>query len=209
MNLENLKMECKCNIFKFFIYKLYIPNRMKIYTKTGDEGKTSLNGGTRVFKDDENICAIGDIDELNCYLGVIGSMLGNSILRGLIPGIQRRLFDIGAELATPDEEKKQKLKRRINPEDIIKLELQIDVWQEELPKLTNFILPGGCPIGTQIHLARAVCRRAERSIQSVSLKYPEINPDIRKYINRLSDYLFVMARIVNFRTNTEEIIWKQ
>lgn len=164
---------------------------MKIYTKSGDKGTTSLIGGRRVAKNDPTICAIGEVDELACSLGVLLSHKPNKKTFGLIVEIQKELFLLGAELADPGRKTK---KYAINVSDVSFLEDSIDELQAKMPQLNNFILPGGTQFAAHAHLARAICRRVERAI--VALK--STNPQIIVYLNRLSDLLFVLARFDNF-----------
>lgn len=179
---------------------------MKIYTKTGDDGSTSVFGGTRVTKNNIRINAYGTIDELN---SVIGIALANKISNETkfeLEKIQNTLFQIGSELASPENVKSDIIKK--TSEDEIKyLESLIDKFDEKLPPLNNFILPGGNKSASYLHLARTICRRAERII--VELKENEnINNHILVYLNRFSDLLFVLARYENFVTSTPEIVWK-
>jgi cob(I)alamin adenosyltransferase len=177
---------------------------MKIYTKKGDLGETSLFGGQRVRKDHVRIEAYGTVDELNSVLGtVISHQPVQKLVEHLIE-IQKELFVIGADLATPQE--KQSKVVRISEKPIQQLELLIDDLDGVLPALTSFILPSGSLAATQLHVARTVCRRAERCVLT-AMEYEEINPLILKYLNRLSDLLFVMARFENHQKNIEETRW--
>ena len=185
---------------------------MKIYTKTGDSGTTALYGGTRVKKYNLRIESYGTVDELNSYIGLIKDQeINNSIKKSLLK-IQNQLFTLGAMLATPPEKETLKSgKERLNipkvEEDSIKyLENEIDKMDHELPQMTHFILPGGHQAVSFCHIARCVCRRAERL--SVELNDQEsINNDIIKYLNRLSDYLFTLARKLSKDLSVEEIKW--
>ena len=171
----------------------------RIYTKTGDKGETGLSGGVRVRKDCPQIQVIGDIDELNC---VIGMVLANEAPEGLRKGlikIQHQLFKLGAEINNAEF-------NFINADIVADLEKQIDSFDVNLPPLKNFILPGGGHAAATCHLARAVCRRAERSV--VALKDMEkLNPNIQIYLNRLSDYLFVVSRVLSKFADEEETLW--
>lgn len=185
---------------------------MPIYTKTGDEGTTSLLGGRRVSKSIVRFEAIGCLDELNSILGIIISQIGTkeklSSLKEYLPRIQSELLSVGSDLATPYSASStfQKSIERI-PEDFTKrLESEIDQMTKKLPKLRYFILPGGQNQASQLQLARAVARRAERNVVRLT-KGAKVNPEILKYLNRLSDWLFVAARWVNVMTRTEEKIW--
>jgi cob(I)alamin adenosyltransferase len=180
---------------------------MKIYTKTGDEGKTSLFGGKRVEKNHIRLEAYGTIDELNSVLGVSSSFNNDELVKKTINDIQNSLFRVGSELATP-EEVKSKAIVSISPEEINNIEKVIDDIELKLNPLKNFILPGGSKLAAFLHLARTVCRRAERKIIELDLN-ESINPDILVYINRLSDLLFVLARFANHLSSTPEIEWKQ
>jgi len=181
---------------------------MKIYTKTGDSGDTGLIDGSRVQKDDPRVSAYGDIDELQAMLGVIKSGLpSGSPLGTLLMTIQKDLFSLSARLADPKDkiaERKEKVvtgDARIEP-----LEGEIDHREAELPPLKAFILAGGGPTGAQLHLARTICRRAERSVVGLGHRVP-IDPVIGTYLNRLSDLLFVMARHENHKAELPEDLW--
>ena len=167
---------------------------MKIYTKTGDEGETGLFGGGRVPKDDPRVRAYGEVDELNAAIGLAAALDPWVYDRERLEAIQRDLFTIGAELATPDP---AKLKApSLDGARVLALEAGIDGHEANLPPLKNFILPGGSPKAAAFHLARTVCRRAERTIVELA-RGQKVNPEIVKYLNRLSDLLFVLARAVN------------
>lgn len=178
---------------------------MKIYTKTGDKGSTSLIYGQRVAKNDPRVEAYGTCDETNSMIGLALSYLkgeffpGKEELEAVFHQIQTNLFHVGAELATP---KGKEVKWSVSEEDIKKLELQIDEWESALTPLTNFILPGGHPAGAAFHVARTTARRSERC--AVGLE--EVNPLVLAYLNRLSDLLFVTARYVNDKLGMEEKI---
>ena len=193
----------------------------KIYTKTGDLGITSLFGGKRLSKNDTRVEAYGTVDELNSLLGMIIADLNYSssasreassnknspqgrIIKKLLR-VQEELFALGTDLASPDD-LKTKVPRAKKP-FITRLEQEIDSWDKNLPKLRNFILPSGSPIGSKLHLARSIARRAERSIAALS-QTEKINRNTQIYINRLSDWLFVLARYVNKLESQEEKIWK-
>ena len=178
---------------------------MKIYTRTGDTGETSLFDGTRVRKDDARVDAYGEVDELNAWLGLVRSSLGEDDLDDELGQIQRDLFAVGAELADPaDKIAARVTKASITEADVVRLEQLIDRLEEELAPLRRFILAGGAPAGAALHVARAVCRRAERRIVSLE---PPADGTVIRYINRLSDLLFVMARVVNRRAGVPEIEW--
>ena len=171
----------------------------KVYTRTGDKGLTSLIGGKRVSKDSLRVDAYGEIDELNAVLGIVRSQAEDDEIKTIISIIQNDLFIIGADLASPMDI----LAPRIKPDSVEKLERTIDKFLKELEPLKEFILPTGRGGGHYLHLARTVARRAERSIVKLK-REEEINENVLKYINRLSDLLFVMARIENKRSGFEE-----
>ncbi|USO02713.1 MAG: cob(I)yrinic acid a,c-diamide adenosyltransferase [Alphaproteobacteria bacterium] len=173
----------------------------KIYTKTGDKGKTSLATGIRLDKCDDYFNAIGDVDELNSHIGMIFSYTDDEKIKEALCRIQNDLFDIGADLATPID---QVLEIRIKKMQHIFLDQLIDFYNEELPALNSFVMPRGSILVSQIHIARAVCRRAERSCVCLKRKH-SINDDVVIYLNRLSDLMFVLSRFV---TKMEEELWK-
>ena len=179
---------------------------MKIYTKFGDSGETALYGGTRLGKDELRIEAIGSVDELNAHIGYAQKLVGDADLSGLLARVQNHLFDVGADLATPETHPKA-AEFRIPVDFTTEMETAIDTLSAELPPLTNFILPGGCTAGAILHIARGVCRRGERCVVRLA-RETEINPEIIRSLNRLSDLLFVLARTVNFRANASEPLWK-
>lgn len=179
---------------------------MKIYTKKGDKGTTSLLGGTRVSKDHVRIEAYGTIDELNAYMGMIHDLDEALSFREIIQHIQHQLFNIGSILAKDPEDKHFKLPE-VAPHNIDMLEESIDKMEQELPVLTNFILPGGHPANSLSHVTRCICRRAERRIISLNTHAP-VSPIIMQYLNRLSDWLFVLSRTFSYQNDAEEIVWK-
>ncbi|MFV0531189.1 MAG: cob(I)yrinic acid a,c-diamide adenosyltransferase [Flavobacteriales bacterium] len=184
---------------------------MKIYTKTGDQGITSLYGGTRISKDHIRIEAYGTIDELNSWLGLIRDEILSKIDQEAILMIQKDLFFVGAELALDPEKKilsngKHRLKKRIEKSRIEFLEKKIDLYEENLPSLTHFILPGGHQTTSKIHIARTVCRKAERIAVALS-KIDEVRPELIQYLNRLSDYLFTLARKIGKDNQYHETLW--
>ncbi len=178
---------------------------MKIYTKSGDLGETSLFGGRRVPKYHLRIEAYGTVDELNSILGLVASQFAEPDLRDLVERVQAELFEVGADLATPLDAKTSHVVR-VNAHSIARLEQEIDAWQESLPQLQSFILPGGAVTGATLHVARTVCRRAERTLTALA-EEEEIHPDVLRYLNRLSDWLFVLARVVNHRQGKTETPW--
>lgn len=185
---------------------------MKIYTRTGDKGKTSLFGGTRVPKYHLRIESYGTIDELNAYLGLLRDQEIDKHTSEVLFKIQHELFTLGAMLATPPEKEllksgKERLAiEKINDEKVTFLESEMDTMNESLPPMTHFILPGGNNTVSFCHIARCICRRAERITTQLSDE-SELNPQILMYLNRLSDYLFVLARKLTLDTKAEEIKW--
>lgn len=178
---------------------------MRIYTKTGDTGTTSLFGGKRVRKDSQRVTACGEVDELNSLLGVIIAETQNKDLIIKLTRVQNELFILQTVLAFSFD---LKIKiPKINAVHSLRLECEIDDWEKSLPKLKNFILPGGGETGSKLHLARTVARRAERSIVTLA-SAERISKYALSYINRLSDWLFVLARYINNEENAKEIIWK-
>ena len=179
---------------------------MKIYTKKGDNGSTQLIGGTRIKKNNERIDSYGTVDELNSYIGLLRDNISNNDTKKELILIQDRLFTIGALLASDPDKKGMNLPL-IKEENITFLENSIDKMNEELPKMTHFILPGGHNTVSFCHIARCICRRAERL--TVGLNQKTLQRDIIiKYLNRLSDYLFVLSRFTSNELNAEEILWK-
>ena len=179
---------------------------MKIYTKTGDTGETSLFGKARVSKADARVDAYGEIDELNACLGAARAARLDADLTGLLEQIQCELFAVGARLADPSGKIAAHVEKvAVTEAEVTQLELMIDRLEEQLPPLRRFILPGGSNAGALLHLARTVCRRAERRV--VSLGPGAVDPIIIVYLNRLSDLLFVMARVANQRAGTGEVEW--
>ena len=179
---------------------------MKIYTKTGDKGQTSLIGGTRVSKGYIRIHSYGTVDELNSYIGLLRDQQVNESRKDLLKEIQDRLFTIGASLASDPNKSKMKIPD-LKVEDITLLEREIDNMNEELPDLKAFILPGGAIPVSYCHIARCVCRRAERQV--IELQEKEFVAElVVMYLNRLSDYLFVLARKMGAELKVEEITWK-
>lgn len=185
---------------------------MKIYTKTGDKGTTALFGGTRVPKHHLRIESYGTVDELNSYIGLVKDQAVDTITKNSLIKIQHDLFTLGSMLATPIE--KETLKNgkerlnipKVNNDSIQFLEDQIDLMNTELPQMTHFILPGGHTTVSFCHISRCVCRRAERLAVSLS-EEEEINPDVLTYLNRLSDYLFVLARKLSQDLSAQEVKW--
>lgn len=178
---------------------------MKIYTKTGDDGTTGLQGGARVSKSNLRIRAYGSVDEINASLGLILSNKIDGDLRDILIKIQNDLFVAGADLSNPDLSNK---KNRVTPDMVENLEKKIDILENDLPPISNFILPGGHVIASEVHVSRTIARRAETEVIALDEK-EKINDECKKYLNRLSDLLFVIARTVNKRNGIEDIIWRQ
>jgi cob(I)alamin adenosyltransferase len=179
---------------------------MKIYTKTGDGGDTSLFDNTRVSKADARVDAYGEVDEVNACLGTVRAAGVDADIGAVLEAIQKDLFALGARLADPSARIASRVtKATIGEPDVHRLEETIDRLEGELPPLRRFILPGGGPAGAALHLARTVCRRAERRV--IGLGRDEVEPVLVAYLNRLSDLLFVMARAVNHRAGVPEVEW--
>ena len=189
--------------------------KITIYTKKGDSGETSLIFGSRVSKNNIRVRAYGSIDELNATLGLARSFVKDQKLSKIVQTIQNELFNIGAELASPQKLKKPATKEgtadayfQLEKAKVEELEAIIDDYDEELPTLKNFILPGGSKEAAFLHFSRTVTRRAERVLSSLSKK-EAINPNILAYINRLSDLLFVLARYLNQQSGNKELPWQK
>jgi len=180
----------------------------KIYTKTGDKGDTALIGGTKVPKSHLRIEAYGTIDELNSYIGLCKDLLVDKHNRNLLQEIQDRLFTIGSSLACdPEKEPKMRIPD-LKETDITLLEDEMDRMNESVAPMKFFILPGGHPTLSHLHIARCVCRRAERCCVRLQQENAEVAPVVIKYVNRLSDYLFVLGRYTGHLLNVPEIAWK-
>lgn len=181
---------------------------MKIYTRTGDKGTTSLIGGTKVPKSHLRIEAYGTVDELNSHIGLCLDMLTDEASRQLLRVVQDRLFTIGSSLACdPVKEPRMRIPD-LKEEDITLLEKEMDKMNEALPEMKHFILPGGHVTVSQLHIARCVCRRAERAVVRLEMEDQEVDNIIIRYLNRLSDYLFVLGRYAGMLLNAEEIPWR-
>jgi len=178
----------------------------RIYTRAGDAGETGLIGGQRVPKDDTRVEAYGAVDELNAQLGLARTIVRDRDLEEVFNRLQNRLFDLGAELATPKPA--QKPPSAITAGEVKVLEGIIDLYQETLPPLREFILPVGNGLAAALHVARTVCRRAERRVLTLHHKEP-LNLEILRYLNRLSDLLFVLARVANARSMIPDVTWKK
>ena len=177
---------------------------MKIYTKTGDEGKTSLFDNSRVWKSDQRIMSYGAVDELNSSLGIALSLELDSEIKDILIKLQNDLFIVGSDLANPNMSDK---KIRTTPDMITFLEQKIDLLEPQLEPLTSFILPGGTLLASILHMSRTISRRAETHVIAL-LQNEDINKDAAIYLNRLSDLMFIMARAINQRKNISDIVWK-
>jgi cob(I)alamin adenosyltransferase len=180
---------------------------MKIYTKTGDAGETGLYGGTRVSKADPRVEAYGTVDELNAALGLARAYSNDVEVDRTLEELQNALFEVGADLATPLDAKNRGKIVAIDEEDVTHLETDIDRYAGELGPLETFVLPGGNPCAAALHVARAVARRAERRVIFLE-QDQDVNPQIRIYLNRVSDLLFTLTRIVNMRAGVSERAWQ-
>jgi cob(I)alamin adenosyltransferase len=182
---------------------------MKIYTKTGDRGETSLVGGARVSKSDARVAAYGEVDEANAAIGVARTAAPADFADALLGAVQRDLFAIGAALATPEPKRlkeRQREKSVIPAERIVALERAIDEADGELPRLQKFVLPSGTPKAAALHLARTVCRRAERAVVGLA-READVPGEVLVYLNRLSDLLFTLARLANHRAGVPDVTW--
>jgi cob(I)alamin adenosyltransferase len=179
---------------------------VKIYTKTGDAGDTGLFGGPRVSKSDPRVEAYGDVDELNAAIGVVRAGVEAPDLDAELGRIQAELFCVGAELATPHDARARSAIPPVDAAWTARLEAAIDAWEGELPPLTRFVLPGGTRTAAALHVARTVCRRAERRAVALA-SVVEVDARVLAYLNRLSDLLFVAARLANHRARREETTW--
>lgn len=180
----------------------------KVYTKTGDQGETSIIGGIRVKKSCERLEAYGTVDELSSHLGLLASMLPDGEDKDLIIRIQNNLFSVCSNLATDQSQTPLYDSARLPDGEIQVLEHKVDEIMNLLPERQGFILPGGTQAAAQAHVCRTVCRRAERRIVALS-EVAQISPETQQYVNRLSDYLFVLAKKINFNTGVSEIIWQK
>lgn len=176
----------------------------RIYTRGGDAGETSLGDGTRVSKLDERIAAYGTVDELNALVGAVVAGQCPDRVRELLVRVQNELFDVGADLSVPLE---REGRLRVSQELVDRLESECDAFNADLPELRSFVLPGGSEAAAALHVARTVCRRAERAAIAASLAH-EVNPLVLVYLNRLSDLLFILARFANEEDGHDEPLWK-
>lgn len=179
----------------------------RVYTKTGDKGETSIIGGFRVKKSCERLEAYGTVDELSSHLGLLISMLPDNADRNLLVRIQNNLFNVCSNLATDQSRTPLYDSAKLAEGEIELLEQEVDRLMKLLPECQGFILPGGTQAAAQAHVCRTVCRRAERRIVALS-EVATVSPEIQQYVNRLSDYLFVLAKIINFNAGISEIVWQ-
>ena len=178
----------------------------KVYTRTGDQGETSLVGGVRIKKSHIRLEAYGTVDELSAHLGMLASMIENDE-HDFIIRIQNNLFNVCTHLATDQSQTPLYPSAHLAEGEIASLEERIDNLMKQLPERQGFVLPGGVPAACQAHVCRTVCRRAERRIAALA-EEAQIAPEMQQYINRLSDYLFVLAKIINFNQGKSEIVWQ-
>jgi cob(I)alamin adenosyltransferase len=179
----------------------------KVYTKTGDKGKTGLIGGVRVDKHNPRLEAYGTVDELNSFIGLIRAFEIGENERNVLESVQSKLFTVGAHLAVDEEHSELKDKYNCSTSDIEFLEKEIDLVNGNLPEMNCFVLPGGSKLVSYTHIARTVCRRAERRITEL-MEYTDVNEEVLKYVNRLSDYLFVLSRKFAIDNKVVEVEWK-
>jgi cob(I)alamin adenosyltransferase len=182
----------------------------KIYTRTGDKGQTGLGDGQRVPKASLRVNVMGTVDEANGVIGVArieAAKFDDPAVASMLLRVQNDLFDLGADLCMPGEDKPEDVRLRITPGQVKRLEKEIDAMNTDLAPLTSFILPGGAPAAAHLHLARSVVRRAERDCWALAAD-DHVNGRVLQYLNRLSDHLFVMARWINLRTGTGDVLWK-
>lgn len=179
----------------------------RVYTKTGDKGETSIVGGIRVKKSCERLEAYGTVDELSSHLGLLASLLPDGEDKSLIIRIQTNLFNVCTNLATDQSQTPLYDSAKMADGEIELLEQEVDRIMKLLPERQGFILPGGCQAAAQAHVCRTVCRRAERRIVALS-EIAQISPETLQYVNRLSDYLFVLAKKINFNAGVSEIVWQ-
>jgi len=183
-----------------------MPRITRVYTRTGDDGTTGLGGGQRVGKDTLRIEAYGTVDELNSVIGVALAMGLNEVIAPALAGIQNELFHLGSDLCILEEDKTKRPVPRIEERHVVALEKLMDQLSEELSPLENFILPGGTPGAAQLHVARTVCRRAERMLVALA-RQEAVGAWTVRYLNRLSDALFVMSRHENKRRGAPDVLW--
>lgn len=188
----------------------------RVYTRTGDDGQTGLVGGKRIAKDDLRIASYGEVDELNSVIGVVRTILAEAPyggtadaerIDGVLAFLQQELFDLGSQLATPPESEYEGM-IRITPEAIARLEGWMDELSADLPELKSFVLPGGGAAAAQLHVARTVCRRTERTVTTL-VRRGDTPPETARYLNRLSDLLFVQSRWIAIATGHGEVLWQK
>ena len=179
----------------------------KVYTRTGDQGETSLVGGVRIKKSHIRLEAYGTVDELSAHLGMLVSMMKQDEERDFIIRIQNNLFNVCTHLATDQSQTPLYPSAHLADGEIASIEQRIDSLMKQLPERQGFVLPGGVPAACQAHICRTVCRRAERRIAALA-EEAQIAPEMQQYVNRLSDYLFVLAKIINFNEGKSEIVWQ-
>ena len=179
----------------------------KVYTRTGDKGQTSIVGGIRVSKASARLEAYGTVDELSSHLGLLAAMLSEGEYHDMIIRVQNNLFNVCTNLATDQSQTPLYDSAKLADGEIELLEKEVDRMVKLLPERQGFILPGGTPVAAQAHVCRTVCRRAERRIVALS-EVAQISPETLQYVNRLSDYLFVLAKIINFNAGVSEIVWQ-
>ena len=179
----------------------------KVYTRTGDQGETSLVGGVRIKKSNIRLEAYGTVDELSAHLGMLVSMMKEGDERDFIIRIQNNLFNVCTHLATDQSQTPLYPSAHLAEGEIASIEQKIDSLMKQLPERQGFVLPGGVPAACQAHICRTVCRRAERRIAALA-EEAQIAPEMQQYVNRLSDYLFVLAKIINFNEGKSEIVWQ-
>lgn len=184
-----------------------MPRLTRLYTRKGDDGTTALSTGKRVPKDSPRVAAYGDVDELNAQIGVVRCAGVSARIDGELATIQNRLFDLGADLATPASDNPKFAVPRITAEQVTALERLIDALNEWVGPLENFILPGGAASAASLHLARTICRRAERRVIGLARGH-DTGEQVVAYLNRLSDALFVMARYENLEAGVDEPLWR-
>ena len=179
----------------------------KVYTRTGDQGETSLVAGVRIKKSSIRLEAYGTVDELSAHLGMLVSMMKEGDERDFIIRIQNNLFNVCTHLATDQSQTPLYPSAHLAEGEIASIEQKIDSLMKQLPERQGFVLPGGVPAACQAHICRTVCRRAERRIAALA-EEAQIAPEMQQYVNRLSDYLFVLAKIINFNEGKSEIVWQ-
>ena len=179
----------------------------KVYTRTGDKGETSLVGGVRIRKSDIRLEAYGTVDELSAQLGMLVAMMEDGEERQFVIRVQNNLFNVCTHLATDQSQTPLYPSAYLAEGEIPQLEERIDKLMKTLPERQGFVLPGGTPTAAQAHICRTVCRRAERRIAALA-EVAQIGPEMQQYVNRLSDYLFVLAKIINFNAGVSEIVWQ-